>query len=349
MFLELDEKIARENTIYELLQQKKKLKAGLELFVKFYQRLCDTILDGKIKNERELIEANFDETATYQFKDNNGWSSSSIDKDTMEELKTLCDTQSDTKVSFSIHVYDYECYYDSTDNRFYQKNLSTNNTREFRLIDTKGSASLTNAHIQELLNCRIQMSDMFPNEEEKELILHAVSNEKKDIFSEALASLGTFYSKYSLRKQYDPQRSELWIRPKLFIRWLEKCIHEKVEEFIVGFHGSKHFDAIKIHPDILTLQKMDQNGTAMGPGFYFSRGTDTVPDDYSRECSQYCSYKDGSVIMCLIAIPKKSTTQIVSYGLRTVYNKPGPLDNSNDNVCVVREHGLYLPLGICAM
>lgn len=353
VFAYLDNEIAQMKKMNDLLQEnkhkKKKTDNTLDL-VQYYTRIIRTILKKKEDKIKQLLEENLNEPITYQFKDNNRWISSSINNDKMEELKTLYDTKStNMKVSLTANGYRYVCSCNATDGRFYQKNLDTDSIREFRLIDTKGSTSLTDAQVQEVLNLPIDMiPDIFLNEEEKEKVLNNnITTNNQDVVSEDIARLGTLYSADSLKKKYDPQRSQIWPRREVFLQWLTKCSHEKIKKFTIGFHGSNHYDEIRKHPHLWTLQYMNRNGTAQGPGLYVSFGSDTVPNEYSIGCSQSSSYNDGSVIMCLIPT-NLNTQQVFSYHLGTNH-KPGPMDDSNHNVGVFREPCLALGLGICAM
>lgn len=347
-FADLDYKVNEKKTVFELMNSEKKNTDNTIDIAQYYTRIIRTILKKKEDKIKQLLKENLNRTLTYQFKDN-GWSSSSIDNDKMEELKTLYDTKStNMKVTLTANGYRYVCFCNATDGRFYQKNLNTDNIREFRLIDTKGSTSLTDAQVREVLELPINMiPDIFLNEEEQEEVLNNITTKNQDVVSEDIARLGTLYSAYSLKKKYDPQSSQIWARREVFLRWLKKCIHEKIEEFIIGFHGSNHYNEIKLHPDLWTLQHMNRNGTAHGPGLYVSFGSDTVPNEYSIGCSQSSSYNDGSVIMCLLPT-NLNTEQVFSYHLGTNH-KPGPMDYSNHNVGVLREPCMALPFGICAL
>ena len=320
-----------------------------------YETIIRNILTLQKKREGELLTEIRSHKKRYQFCvdiQNKQWDSSYLENNVMIDLIELYKNKSNATVEINVGQYQYRCFYDDINDEFVQENMMTHTQRYFRLID-HCTSSLPEEYVRKMFNTPIQMSDLLaglgggdPNEITNRIAPSVAFKYKNELESSDIVALGELYSKDSLQKKYDSKKSEIWVRALTMLNFFEWCIRDEATEFVIGFHGSSFYNSIKEVG--FSLKHAGLNGSLRGPGYYLSLGTDTIPHDYSENCSNESSYAKGSVIMCLVPINIiNSSMDYYNLETKTMKRTPGPLDTGN-NVCKAVESCYFLPLGILA-
>lgn len=184
-------------------------------------------------------------------------------------------------------------------------------------------------------------------------------NESKKVPSPLLAKIATHFSSFGSGIQYSPTKTEIWIKPRPFLTFLQVAKSRGYDQFRLVMHGSTSDGYESIFNDAGGFDiGNNKNGRMAGIGIYTS-ATDHACQYYNFACSKY---PNGSAILgvylynsndhpntvCSNTTAKSSNQSVQPYNydvgmcgnFRTCY--PSIMNNG----IVIRDPSYFLPLGV---
>lgn len=252
--------------------------------------------------------------AKYEFYDHNAGTWKPIDLDIEKELDELVSVNKGKKkpekynAKYKIGSFEYETRYDTSNEEFVQKNLSTNRTTTIRKLtsSSNGLSPFDAARMKFLFTSESTMPFDFNDFEAKldsgefdvtEETLFSVKSVELAKLAEAMDSLSDGNKFVQTSFTATVCKTDLWVKPAKFKQWIRLGASRNYKHIRLAVHGTSDETAVKIEKDHVGFDASCLQRDVFGTGTYFGLSP-SVSDAY-----KYHKWPKSSAIFSFLFCP----------------------------------------------